>query len=176
MVKVNPGKPAADIIRAKDLIVTGKELAKGATELHPVADPQVAALEKYILLADRGITMLGQLQGLMEKYRGIAGSRQTAEPEPMPVTRIPYEGDMPEMPSRENKEETEQVLEVQTAAVAAPTVGAAQISEALGMILMKEPELTVAQLKTLIDNNPDTIDNLLNAYMVSGGSVEGMEI
>jgi hypothetical protein len=55
-----------------------------------------------------------------------------------------------------------------TAPSVPPGVGAAEISNALGMILSQSPELTVAQLKELIDAQPGAIDNILAMYTQGG--------
>lgn len=159
MVRVTGAKPAADIVTAQDLISTARA-ATTVVDAIPVVDPQVAALEKYLILADKGITMLGQLQGLLDRFQGLRGQTTPETPPPAPVTRIPY---VEEMDIPENAEVTDMSP--------IKSIGAKEISQVLDMLLSQQPELTVSQLKQLIDANPDVIDHMLHVYM--SGSVEG---
>ena len=166
MVKIlNPRKPPADIITAADVVNATRSIRGVAGPDTPPAtiDPQVAALEKYLVLADKGITILSQIQGLMGKYRDIVGSATPAPPPP--VHREPYRADVADLPPRhpapepapdgENEEPIEPMEVIPMANSSIKSVGAAQISQVLAMILSQQPDLTVAQLKQLIDNNPD---------------------
>ena len=168
MVKMlNTGKPKHDIVTAGDILTATRSAARAVTGSPTEIDPQVASLEKYLILADKGITMLSQIQGLMERYRAIVGSHEvSAQNPPIPVTRIPHNEvtDMPEETPAAEEPETIEVTEVTTI----KQIGAAQISQVLSMILSQQPDLTVAQLKQLIDGNPDMIDHLLHVYMVGG--------
>lgn len=180
MVKIlNPRKPPADIITAADVVNATRSIRGVAGPGTPPAtiDPQVAALEKYLVLADKGITILSQIQGLMAKYRDIVGSTAPPATAP-PVHREPYRADVADLPPRhpapepapdgENEEPIEPMEVIPMANSSIKSVGAAQISQVLAMILSQQPDLTVDQLKQLIDNNPDTIDHLLHVYMVGG--------
>ena len=179
MVKIlNPRKPPADIITAADVVNATRSIRGVAGPGTPPAtiDPQVAALEKYLVLADKGITILSQIQGLMTKYRDIVGSATPAPPPP--VHREPYRADVADLPPRhpapepapdgENEEPIEPMEVIPMANSSIKSVGAAQISQVLAMILSQQPDLTVDQLKQLIDNNPDMIDHLLHVYMTGG--------
>ena len=179
MVKIlNPRKPPADIITAADVVNATRSIRGVAGPGTPPAtiDPQVAALEKYLVLADKGITILSQIQGLMGKYRDIVGSATPAPPPP--VHREPYRADVADLPPRhpapepapdgENEEPIEPMEVIPMANSSIKSVGAAQISQVLAMILSQQPDLTVDQLKQLIDNNPDMIDHLLHVYMTGG--------
>ena len=152
MVKTS-APSAGDIITAKDLVVGTTKAASTVT-----VDPQVAALEKYVLLADKGITMLGQFSGIVEKAQGLLGERERPKQEEVPIIRETPPPDMPRI-TRGNED---------TAPSVPPGVGAAEISNALGMILSQSPELTVAQLKELIDAQPGAIDNILAMYTKGG--------
>lgn len=180
MVKIlNPRKPPADIITAADVVNATRSIRGVAGPGTPPAtiDPQVAALEKYLVLADKGITILSQIQGLMAKYRDIVGSTAPPATAP-PVHREPYSDDIADLPPRhpapepapdgENEEPIEPMEVIPMANSSIKSVGAAQISQVLAMILSQQPDLTVAQLKELIDNNPDMIDHLLHVYMTGG--------
>ncbi len=179
MVKIlKPRKPSADIITAADVVNATRSIRGVAGPGTPPAtiDPQVAALEKYLVLADKGITILSQIQGLMGKYRDIVGSATPAPPPP--VHREPYSDDIADLPPRhpapepapdgENEEPIEPMEVIPMANSSIKSVGAAQISQVLAMILSQQPDLTVDQLKQLIDNNPDMIDHLLHVYMTGG--------
>lgn len=178
---LNTGKPKHDIVTAGDILTATRSAARAVTGSPTEIDPQVASLEKYLILADKGITMLSQIQGLMERYRAIVGSQEvSAQNPPIPVTRIPHNEvtDMPDHPHRSVTaipEETPAAEEPETLEVTEVTtmkqIGAAQISQVLSMILSQQPDLTVAQLKQLIDGNPDMIDHLLHVYMTAGGDV-----
>lgn len=153
MVKVIGGtKGGGDILSAKDVLTAATAVTKTAGAV----DPQVAALEKYVILADKGITILSQVQGVIEKAKGLglSGNQPSA---PTPVTRVPCVEDMPVVTRDDAPTITPSVIP-------APSVGASEISQALGMILAKEPDLSVAQLKAVIDSNPDAINHLLAAY------------
>ncbi len=180
MVKIlNPRKPPADIITAADVVNATRSIRGVAGPGTPPAtiDPQVAALEKYLVLADKGITILSQIQGLMAKYRDIVGSTAPPATAP-PVHREPYRADVADLPPRhpapepapdgENEEPIEPMEVIPMANSSIKSVGAAQISQVLAMILSQQPDLTVDQLKQLIDNNPDMIDHLLHVYMTGG--------
>lgn len=183
MVRIlNPRKPPADIITAADVVnatrsVRGIAGVGGVVSAPATVDPQVAALEKYLVLADKGITILSQIQGLMAKYRDIVGSTAPPATAP-PVHREPYSDDIADLPPRhpapepapdgENEEPIEPMEVIPMANSSIKSVGAAQISQVLAMILSQQPDLTVDQLKQLIDNNPDTIDHLLHVYMTGG--------
>lgn len=178
MVKIlKPRKPAADIITAADVVNATRSIRAVAGPGTPPAtiDPQVAALEKYLVLADKGITILSQIQGLMGKYRDIVGSATPAPPPP--VHREPYRADVADLPPRHPEPDDEvhdedepieprEVIPMANSSI--KCVGAAEISQVLAMILSQQPELTVEQLKQLIDNNPDMIDHLLHVYMTGG--------
>ena len=181
MVRVlNPRKPAADIITATDVVNATRSVRgiAGVGEVGPApahVDPQVAALEKYLILADKGITILSQIQGLVGKYRDIVHS--TAPVAPPPAPRAPYQEDVADLPPRHpdppNEAEAEtveptEVIPMHDCNETIRCVGAAQISQVLGVLLTQQPDLTVAQLKQLIDGNPETIDHLLHVYMVGG--------
>lgn len=178
MVKIlKPRKPTADIITAADVVNATRSIRGVAGPGTPPAtiDPQVAALEKYLVLADKGITILSQIQGLMGKYRDIVGSATPAPPPP--VHREPYRADVADLPPRHPEPDDEvhdedepieprEVIPMANSSI--KCVGAAEISQVLAMILSQQPDLTVAQLKELIDNNPDMIDHLLHVYMTGG--------
>ena len=152
MVKTS-APSVGDIVTAKDLVVGTTKAASTVT-----ADPQVAALEKYVLLADKGITMLGQFSGIVEKAKGLLGEREQPTQEQVPIIRETPPPDMPRI-TRANED------------VAPPAplgVGASEISGALDMILSQSPDLTVAQLKELIDAQPDAINNILAMYTQGG--------
>lgn len=176
MVKIlNPKKPTVDIITAADVVnaTRGVRVTGGPIVAPATIDPQVAALEKYLVLADKGITILSQIQGLMGKYRDIVGSN--APTAPPPAHREPYQEDVSDLPPRhpnpsidgvaEPAEPVEPMEVIPMPQTSIKSVGAAQISQVLAMILSQQPELTVEQLKQLIDNNPDMIDHLLHVYM-----------
>lgn len=160
----NPG--TSDIIQFSDVIRAGGSTIQGIRQLTP-GETEIAKLEKYIVLADKGISLLGRaepiISGILQKY----GQKSTEAPMQNEITRLaPGEGgsinkDITGEPSRNP---------VSTPAAPAPAVSIdpLQIAGALRMIDGQAPGITAVQIADLIEKNPGAVGRIMETALKTG--------
>ena len=171
----------SEIISINDLINPGKTAA---------TDDGLARIENLMKLAekgmgmlDKGITITGKFQNIVENVTGVMHHKMAVQQQPLqqaipePVTAAPLQGDPTLILSIQGSERALKTGDVQNyitalentvknlqeieASVQAPPVSTDTIISVLNFVLEQKPDLTVQQLITLITENQSTLDKLI---------------
>lgn len=167
-----------EIVTVDDLI--GRAEAVPAAASMPSGSPNVDKLEQWIRLldkglsiADRGITILGKADNIVRNLTEVImkNNSQQQQQQPQQVLYQVQQQPQPMPAAVERVADAEHHQVQQAAAEAVPAAEADQgkqqlitaerISNVLSMLLNQCPDMTVKELKELIDRNPDTINTML---------------
>lgn len=170
-----------EIVTVDDLI--GRAEAVPAAASMPSGSPNVDKLEQWIRLldkglsiADRGITILGKADNIVRNLTEVImkNNNQQQQQQPQQVLYQVQQQPQPMPAAVEGVADAEDQQVRPTSAEAVPAqndlgqhgnigqlVTAERISSVLSMLLGQCPDMTVKELKELIDRNPDTINTML---------------
>jgi len=175
MVKVVHGGPAPgpDIITARDFLPQAPGVALAPVQGAPPtalagAQNAVNEIDKWINIADKGITMLGRVDSILSRVQGIQGQRgQVQQPPPARESAVI----MPDIPARINSDPVQPPAEPIAAAVqvaqgpaAPPAIDVESLIQIMTVIDNLQPGVSVAELRDAIARNPDQVSRLLAAY------------
>ena len=175
-----------EIVTVDDLI--GSHAAEGVPAASlPSGSPNVDKLEQWIRLldkglsiADRGITILGKADNIVRNLTEVImkNNSQQQQQQPQQVLYQVQQQPQPMPAAVEGVADAEDQQPITNAdagadAAAAEAVPAAaaegkqlitaeRISGVLSMLLNQCPDMTVKELKDLIDRNPDSINTMLS--------------
>lgn len=171
---ISQKKTGTEIISLGDVVHAGAQVAPVARQGMAMAGQPGAAdlerLEKYIVLADKGISLLGRAEAIIGPI--LAKRSMTIDPG-AGQTPIRYGSDDG---SRVNKDPTqERTPEPDCEPVAATDstagINPLDIAGALRMIDSQAPGITAVQIADLIEKNPDAVGRLLKTALSSGGKI-----
>ena len=166
-----------EIVTVDDLIGRGAEAVPAASM--PSGSPNVDKLEQWIRLldkglsiADRGITILGKADNIVRNLTEVIMKNNSQQQQQQPQQVLYQVQQQPQpMPAEVERVADAEHHQVQQAAVEAvpaaeadqskQLITAERISSVLSMLLNQCPDMTVKELKELIDRNPDTINTML---------------
>jgi hypothetical protein len=156
-----------EIITLKDL--TGAKAAASPQSSLQAAASAVESMDKWIGLADRGITMLGRVDSIFGRIQTF--QRPGGPPDSERVQQM--EQRMIRLPAGESRINSDLVqqpgLQDPPAAAAvrgqAPPVDIAQVIGALDMIAKLQPGLTVQELSDSMKVRPDECQRILSVAM-----------
>lgn len=161
---ISQKKTGTEIISLTDVVHAGAQAApvvrQGMTMAGQPGNADLERLEKYIVLADKGISLLGRAEAIIGPI--MAKRSMTSDPGAgqAPVRYGPDDG------SRVNKDPPqERSPESRDEPVAAPEPAAGinplDIAGALRMIDNQAPGITAVQIADLIEKNPDAVGRLM---------------
>lgn len=161
-----------EIVTVDDLI--GSHAAEGVPAASlPSGSPNVDKLEQWIRLldkglsiADRGITILGKADNIVRNLTEVIMKNNSQQQQQQPQQVLYQVQQQPQpMPAAVERVADAEHHQVQQAAAEADQgkqlITAERISSVLSMLLNQCPDMTVKELKELIDRNPDTINTML---------------
>lgn len=165
---ISQKKTGTEIISLNDVVHAGAQAAPIARQGMAMAGQPGAAdlerLEKYIVLADKGISLLGRAEAIIGPImakRAMVPDTGAGQP---PVRYGPDDG------SRVNKDPPqERPPEAHNEPVAASEPAAGinplDIAGALRMIDNQAPGITAVQIADLIEKNPDAVGRLMKTAL-----------
>ncbi len=168
-------KTAAEIISVSDLLPASAAAAAAPSDIAKI-EGWLKMLDKGISLADRGVTLLGKADGIVKNIANVAHHRMTttqpqqqiiypqppaAAPAPAPAATTDKIGVIIDGKGVDMTAEQLSQIISERSRPAASLVTAEQISGILGMLLHQSPELSVKDLQSMIDRNPDAINRLI---------------
>lgn len=178
MVKVISVSAKPEIVTLGDLMRSPAQAPaqiSGPTAIQSVSDA-VNNIDKWISLADRGVSLFGQVDRILQRVQTIKGPAQPQQAPPEQYNRVPagstrINADIPDdapqvspappsIPPRPDP-----VIELSPAVQQAPGINVLQIAEALKMIDKMQPGVTCADLAESIQHNPAGVQKLVNVYM-----------
>jgi len=166
MVIKSTGKP--DIVTLQDVVSVARPI-----ERMTAGETEIAKLEKYIVLADKGISLLGRAEGiigpLIEKY---GGQKTTTTSEPVRIAREneipPGEGGNINKESGNAPPATGNIPPPGPPPAPVPGINAMSIAKVLRMIDGQCEGITALQMAELIEKNPDEVGRVMTAAIQSG--------
>ena len=165
---ISQKKTGTEIISLNDVVHAGAQAVPVARQGMAMAGQPGAAdlerLEKYIVLADKGISLLGRAEAIIGPI--LAKRSMTIDPgagQP-PVRYGPDDG------SRVNKDppqerQPEPHSEPEAASEPAAGINPLDIAGALRMIDNQAPGITAVQIADLIEKNPDAVGRLMKTAL-----------
>jgi hypothetical protein len=181
MVKVVSVAAKPEIVSLGDLMRTPAQVqaqVNGPTTIQ-TASEAVNNIDKWISLADRGVSLFGQVDRILQRVQTLKGpgpvpaQAQPGQPGqpaqydrvPAGATRINADHDdppqvspaPPSLPPRPDPEIPNPAP--------APGINVLQIAEALKMIDKMQPGVSCAQLAESIQHNPAGVQKLVNVYL-----------
>lgn len=174
-------KSGAEIVGISDVLGAGKSAVSGIVTPLPPGELEIARLEKWIVLADKGISLIGRAEGIIRPILERQGMSSQA-PAPVQYVRLaPGEGGNINAEkgegSMQNAERSAPVTTPAPAPAPAPApvqaagIDPMQIAGALRMIDNQAPGITASQIADLIEKNPDAVGRLMGAAL-SGGMLK----
>jgi hypothetical protein len=162
-------------------IVTLESLTRPATGISPgvggtvsplqAATETVNALDKYISLADRGVSLLGRVDSILQRAQDLRPHGSPAGPGP-----VQHLERLPPGATRINSDPPV-IIPVPEAPIAAPVpviqpgpvnppqgISLDQVIMVLGVIEGMQPGITVAELRASIERQPEAVQRLIEAY------------
>lgn len=182
MVKVVSGIGSRpEIVTLADLAGVGKGPAAMQVQgSAPVSVLQTASdavnnIDRWISLADRGVSLFGQVDRILQRVQTIKGPGPAPAQAPAPeqYSRVPpgsirVNADPVVMPEPE-LQRPEPVKPFEPTIPAGyeppPAINVLQIAEALKMIDHMQPGVTCAELAESIKHNPAGVQKLVNVYL-----------
>lgn len=177
MVKVVSGvgnRP--EIVTLADLAGVGKGPAAMPVQGAPVsvlqtANDAVNNIDRWISLADRGVSLFGQVDRILQRVQTIKGpGPSSAAPAPIPeqYSRVPpgslrINADPVVMPEPEPVKPFEPTIPARNEPQSG--IDVLQIAAALKMIDQMQPGCTCADLAESIKHNPAGVQKLVNVYL-----------
>ena len=185
MVKIVKSAPMGvpDIVRFHDLTNPGAGLVGGAGQapasVSPltVAKDAVNSVDQWINIADKGITMLGRVDSILERVQGIQQRQGMMPPGPGPA-QVPAQ--LERLPPGATRINSDPVIPPQDPAGDPPgpepaalmtepasgsPVDVGGIVQVLDMISMGQPGITVEEMSAAIKRNPAQVQHLLNVFL-----------
>jgi len=165
-------KGASEIVGISDVLGAPSKVPAGAIPAG-VGDIEIARLEKWIVLADKGISLIGRAEGIIRPILERQGVTQQAPAPPQYVRLPPGEGGNINAektePGTQNAEGGTPIPASPPAPVPAPVnIDPMQIAGALRMIDNQAPGITACQIADLIEKNPEAVGRLMGAAMQGG--------
>lgn len=172
MVKVVKGMSVGpEIVTIRDLIPAGNPAGgAGPAAVSPAAGIESAVnnLDKYISLADRGITLLGRLDSIVGKVQARRAAPE--QPPQIPVHRecehLEYVHGAEAVPARASTRPDTPGPEIPNPAPtpAAGPITLGQIIQVLDMLDKMQPGITVRQLHEAITKQPEAVAHIIAVY------------
>ena len=171
-------KGASEIVGISDVLGAGTRTPAGVAIPAGVGDIEIARLEKWIVLADKGISLIGRAEGIIRPIMERQGIMREIPAAPPQYVRLPPgEGANINAEKSEhgtqNTESSAPIPANSPAPVPAPAPGSLpidpmQIAGALRMIDNQAPGITATQIADLIEKNPEAVGRLMGAAMQGG--------
>jgi hypothetical protein len=165
---ISQKKTGTEVISFNDVVHAGAQAVPVARQGMQMAGQPGAAdlerLEKYIVLADKGISLLGRAEAII----GPIIAKRAAPAEPAPVR---YGADDGSRVNKEAPQERAQEPHNEPVAASQPAAGInpLDIAGALRMIDGQAPGITAVQIADLIEKNPDAVGRLMSAALSKKG-------
>jgi hypothetical protein len=184
MVKIVKAAPMGvpDIIRFHDLTAIPAQAAPPGSAVSALQSVKSTAdqLDSWIHMADKGITMLGQVDSIVARAQDMFNKRVQqggGQQQPPPTGKRPSMQPMsaPILPEMMPAAPVQQPAPVPgpAPASAAPVPGGSPIVplpaiiQALDMIAGMQPGITVTELSEAIKRNPGQVEHIIQAYTVA---------
>jgi len=165
---ISQKKTGTEIISLNDVVHAGAQAAPVARQGMAMAGQPGAAdlerLEKYIVLADKGISLLGRAEAIIGPIMAKRSMTNDPSAGQTPVRYGPDDG------SRVNKDppqerQPEPHGEPVAASEPAAGINPLDIAGALRMIDNQAPGITAVQIADLIEKNPDAVGRLMKTAL-----------
>lgn len=168
---ISQKKTGTEIISLNDVVHAGAQAVPVARQGMAMAGQPGAAdlerLEKYIVLADKGISLLGRAEAIIGPIMAKRSMTNDTGAGQTPVRYGPDDG------SRVNKDPPQERPpephgEPVAASEPAAGINPLDIAGALRMIDNQAPGITAVQIADLIEKNPDAVGRLMKTALSSG--------
>lgn len=167
MVIKKPAGQTGEIIGIQDVLHTGAQAAPLVRQMAP-GEIDLARLEKWIVLADKGISLLGRAEAIVGPIIRERATNQQGEQVNKDVPRYgPGEGINinAEKEGRPPTPDTPAVLPAASPPTGPPEIDPLQIAGTLRMIDGQMPGITAVQIAQLIEAHPEEVGRLMKAAM-----------
>jgi len=169
-------QPTSEVISFADVVHGGAQAAtvarKGAEYTGATATAtDIEKLERYIVLVDKGISLLGRAEAIIspilarmnQQQAATAVVHQPAPHQPLPGPPVVYGQDTGARINKEEQQETGK--ENESGEPMKKEINPLDIAKALRMLDAQAPGITAVQIAELIEKNPDTVAKMITAFL-----------
>ena len=159
MVKVKSSIPGSEIVSFANLTGGGASIPS-----NPSSSP-IDTLDKYVSMLDRIVTIAGRADSVVSRIQPLFNRIAQSPPPPPPSPRVVYrEAPAPLAPTATAPEGAAVPGAAGASGTPPPAVAPISVNLLLQGLAMLPPDLTVAQMRELIEKRPEEFQRILSVF------------